>query len=250
MPGDFFLVSAARRLHRLKSDRGYVFGRDEKADIVIQDALISRRHAEMKWIAAGTAAGGATGAGAWEVRDLGSRNGVLVDGKKIAGPTKLRDGSRLQVGGQVYMVLHFPPGADPAAMAERAPQIDDNETMGPDFKVSDIVNRGANFVGEIGSEGVLDLLQYFASTGKSGRLDLTGGTNLAAVWFVNGAAVHAFMGAKLGMDALLGLARTPPKKFAFHAAAPPADQRSLQGSLQGLLMEVARVMDEEKKGKP
>ena len=240
MPGDFYLVSAARRLHRLKTDRPYLFGRDEKADIVIQDALISRRHAELKW--SGTAT-----AGQWEVHDLGSRNGVLVDGRKIAGPTKLKDGTRLQVGGQVYMVLLFPPGADPAALAERAPQITDNETMGPDFKMGDIMAKGANFVGEVGAEGVLDLLQYFASTGKTGRLDLTGGPNIAAVWFVNGAPVHAFMGSKLGMDALFGLSRTPPKKFAFHASAPAADQKSLQGSMQGMLMEIARVMDEEKK---
>jgi hypothetical protein len=237
MPGDYYLVSAARRLHRLKSDRPYVFGRDEKADIIIQDAMISRRHAEMKWQQAGH----------WEVRDLGSRNGVLVDGKKIAGSTKLKDGSRLQVGGQVYMLVLFPPGADPSTMAERAPQIDDSETMGPDFKVNDIVSQGANFVGEVGSEGVLDLLQYFAATGKSGRLDLTGGLNLAAVWFVQGAPVHAFMGSRLGMDALMQLARTPPKKFAFHASAPAADKRTLQGSLQGLLMEIARVLDEDQR---
>jgi hypothetical protein len=241
MPGDFYLVSAARRLHRLKPERPYVFGRDEKADIVIQDALISRRHAELRWVPAQP-----TG-GQWEVRDLGSRNGVLVDGKKIASPTKVRDGSRLQVGGQVYMLLLFPPGADPSALAERAPQITDNETMGPDFKADDIVAKGANFVGEVGGDGVLDLLQYFASTGKTGRLDLTGGPNLGAVWFVAGAPVHAFMGSRLGLEAVMSLVRTPPKKFAFHANAPPADQRSLQGSAQGILMEVARVMDEEKK---
>jgi hypothetical protein len=239
MPGDFYLISAARRLHRLKNDRPYVFGRDEKADIIIQDAMISRRHAEMRWQAQ---------PGHWEVRDLGSRNGVLVDGKKIAGPTRLKDGVRLQVGGQVYLLVLFPPGADPSTMAERAPQIDDSETMGPDFQVNDIVSKGANFVGEVGSEGVLDLLQYFAATGKSGRLDLTGGQHLAAVWFVHGAPVHAFMGPRLGMDAMLQLARTPPKKFAFHAAAPPADQRTLQGSLQGVLMEIARVLDEEQRG--
>ena len=74
-----------------------------------------------------------------------------------------------------------------------------------------------------------------------------GGPNLAAVWFVSGSPVHAFMGSKLGMDAVFALVRTPPKKFAFHAAAPAADQRSLQGSAQGILMEVARVLDEEKK---
>ena len=94
---------------------------------------------------------------------------------------------------------------------------------------------------------MLDLLQYFQVTSKTGRLDLTGGPNLAAVWFENGNPIHAFMGAKQGLESLIAMARTPPKKFAFHAAAPPPPARSLSGPLQGMLMEVARVLDEDNK---
>lgn len=234
---EYYLVSAARRLHRLKPGRAYVFGRDEKADIHISDALISRRHAELRW----------TTANVWEVRDLESRNGVIVNGRKIGAPTTLKDGAKLQVGGQVYRLQFAPPGAEPNSLMERAPDILNEETMGPDFSVQDIVSQGANFMGEISGDGLLDLLQYFQVTGKTGRLDLTGGTSLAAVWFQGGNPAHAFYGGKIGMDALIQLARVPPKKFAFHASAPPPDQKSLTGSLQGLLMEVARVLDEDKR---
>ncbi len=233
---DYYLVSAARRLHKLRTGRSYVFGRDEKADIPIQDALISRRHAELAW----------TPAGHWEMRDLESRNGVLVNGKKITAPTRVADGAKIQVGGQVFRFQLFPPGADPAALAN-APQIADEETMGPDFNVQDIVSKGANFVGDVTSDGVLDLLQYFNVTLKTGRLDLTGGSNLSAVWFVGGTPVHAFSGARLGLEALIAMATNPPKRFAFHAGAPAADQKTLSGSMQGLLMEVARMLDEGKR---
>jgi hypothetical protein len=234
---DYYLVSAAKRLHRLKTERSYVFGRDEKADIHIQDAMISRRHAELRW----------SKSGAWEVVDLGSRNGVLVNGRKISGTVPAKDGTKIQVGGQIYRLHLFPPGADPSVLTAAASQLANEETMGPDFKMDDIVTKGANFVGEVGTDGVLDLLQYFQVTNKSGRLDLTGGPNLAAVWFENGAPIHAFMGAKQGLESLIAMARTPPRKFAFHAGAPPPPSRSLTGSLQALLMEVARVLDEDKR---
>jgi hypothetical protein len=237
MPADHYLVSAARRLHKLRMDRPYVFGRDEKADIVIQDALISRRHAEVCCTTSGT----------WQVKDLGSRNGVLVNGAKIAGTAPLKDGDRLQVGGQVFRFHQLPPGGNPASLSEQAPQIADSETMGPEFKMEDIVTRGANFVGDVTAAAFFDLLQYFQSTGRTGRLDLVGGPNLAAVWFTDGNAVHAVLGAKSGMEALTQLAKGPPPRFAFHASAPPPDRKSLQGSLQGLLMEITRVLDEEKR---
>ncbi|MCM2276606.1 MAG: FHA domain-containing protein [Oligoflexia bacterium] len=56
-------------------------GRGEENDIVISDLKASRRHAEIAW-----------GASGWEVRDLGSANGILHNGKSIrAGGLGARD---------------------------------------------------------------------------------------------------------------------------------------------------------------
>ncbi len=237
MAADHYLVSAARRMHKLRVDRPYIFGRDEKADIVIQDALISRRHAEVRCTEAGT----------WQVKDLASRNGVLINGQKISGQAPLKDGDRLQVGGQVYRFHQLPPGGNPASISDQAPDINDSVTMGPEFKLEDLATRGANFVGDVTSEGIFELLQYFQSTGRSGRLDLVGGPSLAAVWFVDGNPAHAVHGVKMGMEALLSLSKSPPPRFAFHASAPPPERRTLQGSMQGLLMEITRQLDEGKR---
>jgi hypothetical protein len=237
MSVDFYLLSAARRAHRLRPDRTYTFGREEACDIVLQDALASRRHADLTW----------TDDSFWEVKDLGSRNGVFVNGNRIAGPTKLDDGSQLQIGGQVYRLHALPPGGDPASLGNQAPQISNLETMGPGFNLQDIANQGATFTGEITGGGVLDLLQFFQATAKTGRLDLVGGANLASVWISNGNPTHATHGNTKGMDALISLAQSPPPRFAFHADAPPSGERTLQGSMQGILMEVARTVDEQKR---
>jgi predicted component of type VI protein secretion system len=237
MSVDYYLVSAARRAHRLRPDRAYVFGREEGVDIVLQDALVSRRHAELCWI----------GEGYWEVKDLGSRNGVFVNGSRIPGPTKIDDGGQLQVGGQVYRLHLLPPGGDPASLSNQAPQISNLETMGPGFNLQDIANQGATFTGEVTAGGVLDLLQFFQATSKSGRLDLVGGPNLASVWIAGGSPTHATHDSAQGIDALVRLAMNPPPRFAFHADAPPTAERTLQGSMQGILMEVARMLDEQKR---
>jgi hypothetical protein len=236
MAVEYYLISIARRLYRLKPERAYVFGRDEKADIQIVDQLISRRHAELKWTK-----------DAWMLHDLGSRNGVSHNGRKLSAPARLKDGSTVQVGGQRFRMFFAPPGTDPGTLLDRAPRISEEETMGPDFNVQDIVSKGAHFIGSIDAEGLLDLLQYFQVTGKTGRLDLTGGTNLAALWFDAGVPLHAFNGTRIGLEALVELARHPPSKFAFHSAAPGPDRRSFSTTLPALLMEVARVVDEERR---
>src|SRR5262249_51847452 len=44
--------------------------------------------------------------GAWQVRDLGSKNGTSVNGSKIGGPTALQPGDRITAG---HLILVFDP---------------------------------------------------------------------------------------------------------------------------------------------
>ncbi len=58
-------------------------------ELTVDDPLVSRKHARL-FIKSGEA---------W-IEDLGSRNGVRVDGRAIAGPTVLHDGAHLRIGTQ------------------------------------------------------------------------------------------------------------------------------------------------------
>ena len=62
-------------------------GREAGRDIVLADSNVSRRHAQI-CLADGEAL----------VWDLGSTNGTFVDGRRITTPTRMSDGSVLQVG--------------------------------------------------------------------------------------------------------------------------------------------------------
>lgn len=236
MAVDYYLVSASRRAYRLKLERPYVFGREDGVDIVLQDALVSRRHAEIRWSPQHTC---------WVLSDLKSRNGVLVNNQKINDPTRIDDGAQIQIGGQVYRMHLLPPGGDPGSLGNQAPQISTLETMGPGFSMADLASQGATFTGEV-TGGLLDLLQFFQTTAKSGRLDLVGGPAVFSVHLDKGTPIHATAGEHQGLEALVEIATTPPPRFAFHAdAAIPT--RTLQGSSAGILMEVARMVDEGRK---
>jgi ABC-type multidrug transport system ATPase subunit/pSer/pThr/pTyr-binding forkhead associated (FHA) protein len=63
-------------------------GRATGNDIVLNDVRVSRRHARLDRDGRG-----------WRVTDLGSRNGVLVNGALADGPTAVGDGDRLTFGG-------------------------------------------------------------------------------------------------------------------------------------------------------
>ena len=65
----------------------YVFGRDDTADIVLNDDLVSRRHAKVRRDWSGT-----------HVEDLGSRNGIKVNKKRTKKQT-LKDRDEVEIGG-------------------------------------------------------------------------------------------------------------------------------------------------------
>ncbi len=79
------LVLGSRRL--LVPPAGGVIGRSRDCEIAIDDAGISRHHAEIR-----------PGAEGWTIEDRGSTNGVSVNGHPIAGPQILQPGDRLELG--------------------------------------------------------------------------------------------------------------------------------------------------------
>ncbi len=66
-----------------------IIGRSLDCHLTIEDPLVSRRHAQVIVGDAGA-----------QVEDLGSRNGVRVNGSAIAATTPLRSGDRLRIGTQ------------------------------------------------------------------------------------------------------------------------------------------------------
>jgi hypothetical protein len=76
------------RMHDIAIPLGTFFiGRGADCQLALDDSMVSRRHAALR-----VYAGSAT------IEDLGSRNGVLLNGIRIERPEALRDGDHIRIG--------------------------------------------------------------------------------------------------------------------------------------------------------
>jgi hypothetical protein len=66
---------------------GAVLGRSRECDVVLDDSSVSRRHAQLRPRGAD-----------WTLEDMGSTNGVRVNGRALRGTGVLRGGERIELG--------------------------------------------------------------------------------------------------------------------------------------------------------
>ena len=83
--GAYRLRQGGRSVHL--PDRELLVGRGIECDLVLDDPLVSRKHAVFR-----------PRAGCYEVEDLKSKNGTQVMGETIKGPTVLNDGDEIEFG--------------------------------------------------------------------------------------------------------------------------------------------------------
>jgi adenylate cyclase len=84
-----------------------VVGRHADCDIVLRHGVVSGRHCQLDW-----------NDGSWSVRDLGSRNGIRVDGIRCQ-QKDLSPGSVLSIATLRYRIAYTSPAAGPSAAQPR-----------------------------------------------------------------------------------------------------------------------------------
>lgn len=82
---DALLLLDGKRLH--VGGRGATIGRSRSCDVVVHDGNVSRQHAEVR-----------LRGDTWVVTDLGSTNGVLLNGRPIRTEHRLDSGDRIELG--------------------------------------------------------------------------------------------------------------------------------------------------------
>jgi hypothetical protein len=79
------LLYDGRRL--VVGSSGATIGRSRQCDVVIDDANVSRQHAEVR-----------PRGGAWVLSDLGSTNGSILNGRRIDHPEVIQPGDEIEIG--------------------------------------------------------------------------------------------------------------------------------------------------------
>ena len=107
----------------------YVFGRGAECHIRPNSDWVSRQHCMLRVTAEGVF-----------VRDLGSRNGTLVNGTRLLGECRLGAGDQVQVGPLVFELQLEAPAPQPAT--SRRTVLEDTATPGRD--TAEIPNAAGN----------------------------------------------------------------------------------------------------------
>jgi len=104
-----------------------VVGRSSSCHVVLDDGLVSRRHAQ--FLLSGKTA---------VVEDFGSVNGVYVNGERISGQRALRDADRVQIGKQDFLLR----SSTRAVRSENAPERFSAETLHGATIPRDLIDGG------------------------------------------------------------------------------------------------------------
>jgi len=90
----------------------FLIGRSESCQLRSRNPLVSRQHAAIE-----------DDGDAVLLRDLGSRNGTLRNGRPVSGPVPLRDGDRIQVGPLAFTVSIPPLASEPDGPSSAEDQV-------------------------------------------------------------------------------------------------------------------------------
>jgi pSer/pThr/pTyr-binding forkhead associated (FHA) protein len=117
-------------------------GRQEGVGMVLQDQLVSRRHARVTPVEGGAS-----------VEDLGSRNGTFVNGNEIPGPTLATPGDQILVGVSVLQLRSAAQIAERPSAVRAVPAGLASPERPPDYLPPDLRTAGQPPVGQPAGPG-------------------------------------------------------------------------------------------------
>ena len=204
--------------YALLPDAMHLTGRSSESDLVLKDDAVSRKHARFSHHR-----------GRVWLTDLGSRNGTHVNGHKAAQHC-LEKGDRIVIGASLIRVDLLP-----ASQLSRANLRQNKKETA----------SGQSMTGSLGDIPLTDVLQWLATSRKTGSL-VVQGANVGSLSLREGQVYYARIeGSKVGpQKALLRMLGWTEGTFSLDSALVEEVEDELSIPLDHLLMEAARIQDE------
>jgi len=223
-----YLVTVSGSRIPLRRGQTYTLGRGMDCDIVVEDAACSRRHAQLS-VARTT--------DAVFLEDLTSRNGTFLNGEPVRSRVALREGTRVQVGGSIFLV-RLKEHEEERELADTGTVAFDNGAFAQDLDG-----------GELARYGLLELLKLVFNAQRNVTVHVALANEQALIEVRSGEVHAAEYGGLQGFNALVKLGRQSSGIFWLVETEEPCD-RNINEPCVRLLAELSRCLDPASSGRP
>lgn len=206
MTPSFIVSPPGAPAQRIRPGGQLKVGRSPANDIVLESTQVSREHAMLIWQA---------GALQPSLVDLGSANGVILDGIRVQGSRTLGASGTIQIG-EMRLTYEFDGQTSDLALAFNLP--DDSESF--------VLERGEQFSGSFeGLDELRDLLLGLERAKRSGALQFNCESGReGALQFAQGKLMSASFADARGLTALERLLKTPAAEYRMVSKLIPSDE--------------------------
>ncbi len=209
----------------LRKGRVYVCGRDPGCDFPLPSEIVSRRHAEIEWAPKG----------GFAIRDLGSKNGTLVNGERVDW-LPLKNGDKIVIGPFNLQYREYA-GDISDLLNQASPEQDQTMVMQRESLVPQ-----AGFAGLFAGHELLEICQLIGLNEKEGTLHISAADRSGKIYFEKGQIVQARVADLTGESAALELLTIPTGRFEFVGGKVPGG--GVKINTASIIMEAARRRDE------
>ena len=201
-----YLVPATGEPARIEPGTTYLVGREETAQIRINSPRVSRKHVEIKFEA-----------GKPSLFDMGSQNGTVVNGMKLASKAQhvLKDKDTLEVGGVIMTYRYLKPGDPESKLREGGSEV----TM---VEAEVESSSDADLVGNVALMPIGDVLVRLGKLGATGLLLIDAAGNKGAIRVEKGKALAGSYAGLDGAAAIAAVRALAQGKFKFEMQDPDA----------------------------
>jgi len=230
-----YLVCFHTKTVKLNKEKPITVGREKYNDIVLNDLLVSRRHAQISWRE-----------GSYFVSDLKSRNGTLLNGKTVESEV-ITDGDEIKVGGYTFMVrasTHM--DVEKFLLREKVRMSSQVTIASSDLGIR-FSEKG--FSGNLAALSLDEVVQTLAQCLKTGMLRISEEEQekeLGTLYFDEGEINHAEIEGEVGSKAVIKILNLPDGQFVFQNDVK-APKQTVEQSTMSILLEACRQKDESQR---